>query len=130
TIVRPDLVGYQEDTAIFLSQQHGLLAVKTNGPEPVLSCALKLPGQPRYFFYQGSELVLLINGLASVNQAALLRFRVTLKGFDFIDAVMLEQQSIQDARLFDSTLVVYTNLLRPIMGEGQTATPPGGGATG
>ena len=50
TIVRPDLVGYQEDTAIFLSQQHGLMAVKTGGPEPVLSCALKLPGQPRYFF--------------------------------------------------------------------------------
>ena len=131
TIVRPDLVGYQEDTAIFLSQQHGLLAVKTGGPEPVLSCALKLPGQPRYFFYQGSELVLLINGLASVNQAALLRFRVTLKGFDFVDAVMLDQQSIQDARLFDSTLVVYTNLLRPIMGEGQALTPPaGGGPTG
>src|SRR5262249_55793763 len=76
TIVRPDLVGYQESTAIFLSQRHGLLAVKTDGPAPVLSCALKLPGQPKYFFYQGSELVLLVNGLG-VNEAALLRFRVT-----------------------------------------------------
>jgi hypothetical protein len=94
----------------------------------VLSCALKLPGQPKYFFYQGNELVLLVNGL-SVNEAALLRFRVTGKGFDFVDAVMLDQQSIQDARLFDSTLVVYSNLLRPITGGDQPpATPPGGGA--
>jgi len=117
TITRPDLVGYQDDTAIYLSQRHGLLAVKTGGPTPVLSCALKLPGQPKYFFYQGNELVLLVNGL-SVNEAALLRFRVTATGFDFVDSVMLDGQSIQDARLFDSTLVVYTGL--------QTATPIGG----
>lgn len=126
TIVRPDLVGYQDDTAIFLSQQHGLLTVKTGGPAPVLSCALKLPGQPKYFFYQGNELVLLVNGL-SVNQAALLRFRVRPQGFDFLDTVMLDQQSIQDARLFDRTLIVYTNLLRPIVPTAQT---PGGGAAG
>lgn len=117
TITRPDLVGYQDDTAIYLSQRHGLLAVKTGGPTPVLSCALKLPGQPKYFFYQGNELVLLVNGL-SVTEAALLRFRVTAGGFDFVDAVMLDKQSIQDARLFDSTLVVYSSL--------QTATPIGG----
>jgi len=117
TITRPDLVGYQDDTAIYLSQRHGLLAVKTGGATPVLSCALKLPGQPKYFFYQGNELVLLVNGLA-VNESALLRFRVTATGFDFVDSVMLDGQSIQDARLFDSTLVVYTSL--------QTATPIGG----
>jgi hypothetical protein len=139
TIVRPDLVGYQGNTAIFLSQRHGLLAVKTDGPAPVLSCALKLPGQPKYFFYQGNELVLLVNGLSSVTEAALLRFRVSATGFDFVDAVMLDQQSIQDARLFDSTLIVYTNMLTPIMtvapntgmtgttGTGTTA-PAGGGA--
>ena len=49
TIQRPDLVGYQESTAIFLSQRHGLLAVKTDAARPVLSCALKLPGTPKYF---------------------------------------------------------------------------------
>jgi hypothetical protein len=129
TIVRPDLVGYQESTAIFLSQRHGLLAVKTDGPAPVLSCALKLPGQPKYFFYQGSELVLLVNGLA-VNEAALLRFRVTASGFDFVDAVMLDQQSIQDARLFDSTLIVYTNLLTPIMTDMTGTGTTGTGTTG
>jgi hypothetical protein len=128
TIVRPDLVGYQEDTAIFLSQRHGLLTVKTGGPAPILSCALKLPGQPKYFFYQGNELVLLVNGL-SVNQSALLRFRVRAKGFDFVDAVMLDQQSIEDARLFDRTLVVYTNLLRPIVSEGQPPPTQGGART-
>ena len=120
TIVRPDLVGYQDSTAIFLSQRHGLLAVKTDGPTPVLSCALKLPGQPKYFFYRGSELVLLVNGIG-VNEGALLRFRVTASGFDFVDSVMLDDQSIQDARLFDSTLVVYTALLRPVTVEGSGA---------
>jgi hypothetical protein len=127
TIVRPDLVGYQDSTAIFLSQRHGLLAVKTDGPAPVLSCALKLPGQPKYFFYQGNELVLLVNGL-SVSEAGLLRFRVTATGFDFVDSVMLDQQSIQDARLFDSTLVVYTNLLTPTVTGGTTVVTPSGGA--
>jgi hypothetical protein len=132
TITRPDLVGYQANTAIFLSQRHGLLAVKTDGPAPVLSCALKLPGQPKYFFYQGDELVLLVNGLSSVTEAALLRFRVTAKGFDFIDSVMLDLQSIQDARLFDRTLVVYTNLLTPIpaVPPGQGTPTPGGTGTG
>ena len=116
TITRPDLVGYQDSTAIYLSQRHGLLAVKTDGPTPVLSCALKLPGQPKYFFYQGNELVLLVNGLSG-SEAALLRFRVKATGFDFVDSVMLDKQSIQDARLFDSTLVVYTSL--------QASTPVG-----
>ena len=41
---------------------------------------------------------------------------------------MLDQQSIQDARLFDSTLVVYTNLLTPIApatsSTGTTAPAP------
>jgi hypothetical protein len=123
TIVRPDLVGYQGNLAVFLSQRHGLLAVRTDGPAPTLSCALKLPGQPKYFFYQGNELVLLVNG-TGVNEAALMRFRVNGAGFDFVDAVMLDQQSILDARLFDSTLVVYTNLLTPIM----TSAPGGTGA--
>jgi hypothetical protein len=111
TIERPDLVGYQEDTAIFLSQRHGLLAVKTDAATPVLSCALKLPGRPKYFFYHGTELVLLVNGMAA-NQAALLRFAVSAGGFDFLDAVMLDNQQIQDARLFDSTLVIYATLFR------------------
>jgi hypothetical protein len=130
TIVRPDLVGYQDNIAIFLSQRHGLLAVRTDGPAPVLSCALKLPGQAKYFFYQGSELVLLVNGLASVNEAALLRFRVNGAGFDFVDAVKLDQQSIQDARLFNQTLVVYTNLLTPIMTTDPSGTGTGTSGTG
>jgi hypothetical protein len=132
TITRPDLVGYQANTAIYLSQLHGLMAVKTDGPKPVLSCALKLPGQPKYFFYQGNELVLLVNGL-SANEAALLRFSVSATGFDFVDAVMLDQQSIQDARTFDSTIIIYTNLLTPVMTSGQTTTmtaPLAGGASG
>ena len=128
TIERPDLVGYQENTAIFLSQRHGLLAVNTAGATPVLSCALKLPGRPKYFFYHGSEIVLLVNGMASgtsVNEAALLRFGVKPGGFDFLDAVMLDNQQIQDARLFDSTLVIYATLYSP-PAPATTANPDGG----
>lgn len=124
TIVRPDLIGYQDSTAIFLSQRHGLLAVNTAGAAPVLSCALKLPGQPKYFFYHGNEIVLLVNGMASgtsAYEAALLRFAVSATGFDFLDAVMLDNQQIQDARLFDSTLVVYATLYSP-----PTSTPTTG----
>ena len=109
TIERPDLVGYQDGIAIFLSQRHGLLAVNTQGQTPVLSCALKLPGRPKYFFYHGGEIVLLVNAMSS-NEAALLRFSVAPTGFTFLDAVMLDNQQIQDARLFDSTLVIYANL--------------------
>jgi hypothetical protein len=118
TIERPDLVGYQESTAIFLSQRHGLMAVKTDGAKPVLSCALKLPGQPKYFFYKGNEIILLING-NRVNQAALVRFAVTATGFNFLDSILLENQQIQDARLFDRTLVIYSNLYEPT----KTVTP-------
>jgi hypothetical protein len=128
TIERPDLVGYQESTAIFLSQRHGLLAVKTDGAMPVLSCALKLPGVAKYFFYKGNEIVLLVNG-TGVTQAALLRFSVTPTGFNFMDAVMLENQQIQDARLFDRTLVIYSGLYTPVTIDTQTA-PTGTGTTG
>lgn len=122
TIERPDLVGYQDNIAIYLSQRHGLLAVETDKATPVLSCALKLPGQPKYFFYHGQELVLLVNGMASgASEAALLRFGVSAGGFDFLDAVMLDNEQIQDARLFDSTLMVYSNLYSP-----PAATPDGG----
>ena len=124
TIERPDLVGYQENTAIFLSQRHGLLAVNTEGPKPVLSCALKLPGRPKYFFYHGQEIVLLVNGMSS-NEAALLRFGIKPGGFDFLDAVMLDNQQIQDARLFDSTLVIYATLYSP-PATATTAAPDGG----
>jgi hypothetical protein len=124
TIERPDLIGYQDSTAIFLSQRHGLLAVKTDEAKPVLSCALKLPGRPKYFYYHGKELVLLVNGMAA-NQAALLRFAVASGGFDFMDAVMLDNQQIQDARLFDSTLVVYANMFSPAV----TVAPSADGGT-
>jgi len=126
TIERPDLVGYQDSTAIFLSQRHGLLAVNTQGPAPVLSCALKLPGRPKYFFYHGGEIVLLVDAMSS-NKAALLRFGVAPTGFTFLDAVMLDNQQIQDARLFDSTLVIYANLYD--VPPAATATPDGGVAT-
>ncbi len=129
TIERPDLVGYQGNIAIFLSQVYGLLAVKTDGPAPVLSCALSLPGQPKYFFYHGNELVLLVNGL-SAREAALLRFAVSSTGFTFVDAVMLDNQQILDARLFDSTLVIYASTSTPPAPSSSLPSLDGGVATG
>lgn len=112
TIERPDLVGLQGGVAIFLSKAHGLLAVNLSDPEPTLSCAVKLPGTPRYFFYKGDQIVLVVNG--GLQQAALLRFRVSANRFSFVDSVFFEDQQILDARLFNRTLVTYSEWYAPL----------------
>jgi hypothetical protein len=108
-IERPDLVGVQNGTAVFLSKQHGLLAVDVRGASPVLSCSMKLPGEPKNFLFHGNELVVVVNARNGFNRSALLRYALENGGFRFVDAVRLEGQTIQDARLFDSTIVAYTS---------------------
>ena len=64
TIERPDLVGVQNGIGIFLSKQHGLMAVDARGAAPVVSCSMKLPGEPKNFLFKGNELVIVVNGRA------------------------------------------------------------------
>jgi len=108
TISRPDLVGVQNGVAVFLSKTHGLLAVdaKTGAVKP--SCAMKIPGEPKNFLFHGDELVIVANARNGHNRSALLRYAIDGGRFRFVDAVQLEGQTIQDARLFDSTIVLYT----------------------
>lgn len=124
TIERPDLVGVKDGVGVFLSKQHGLLAVDTRGGTPIVSCSMKLPGDPKNFFFRGNELVVIVNARAGHNRAALLRYTFDGKTFRFVDDVRLEQQRIEDARLFDSTIVAYTSWSRPMP---QPQAPSGGG---
>jgi hypothetical protein len=126
TIERPDLVGVQNGIAIFLSKQHGLMAVDARGPTPVLSCSMKLPGEPKNFLFHGSELVVVVNA-RSGNRSALLRYSFDGAKFHFVDSVRLEDQTITDARLFDSTIVAYTSWSKPQPAAQPTPAPAPGG---
>jgi hypothetical protein len=109
-IERPDLVGIQNGIAIFLSKQHGLVAVDARNPSATsLTCSMKLPGDPKYFLFKGSEIVIVVNALNGMNRSALLRYSLDGTKFHFVDAVHLDGQKIQDARLFDQTIVMYTS---------------------
>lgn len=108
-IERPDLVGIQNGTAIFLSKQHGLLAVDAKTGTPDLSCSMKLPGEPKNFLFRGNELVVIVNALNGANRSALIRYAIEGSKLRFVDSVKLEGQTITDARTFDSTIVLYTS---------------------
>ena len=108
-IERPDLVGIQDGIAIFLSRQHGLLAVDTRSGTPTLSCSMKLPGEPKNFLFRGSEIVVVVNARNGFNRSALLRYSIAGGTFAFVDGIRLDDQTITDARLFDATIVAYTS---------------------
>lgn len=112
-IERPDLVGVKNGVAVFLSKTHGLVAVdaKTGALKP--SCSVKIPGEPKNFLFLGDEIVVVANARNGHNRSALLRYAIEGGRFRFVDAVQLEGQTIQDARLFDSTIVLYTQWTKP-----------------
>ncbi len=127
TIQRPDLVGYRDGTAIFLSKTHGLISVNTTTkPIPEVSCFLKLPGRPINFFLKGNQLVLLIDSIQNRTHrpqnrklgfhqmSALVRFRIESDSFAYVDHVLLENQEILDARLFNNTLTIYSAEYAPL----------------
>lgn len=109
SIERPDLVGVNNGVAVFLSKRHGLVAVDARSGAPQVTCAMKLPGEPMNFFFKNDELVVVVNAQSGHNRSALLRFAITGGTFAFKDAVRLPNQNVRDARLFDSTLVLYTD---------------------
>jgi hypothetical protein len=122
-IERPDLVGVRGGVALFLSKQHGLMAVDTRQAGALRpSCSMQLPGEPKNFFFKGNELVVVVNGANGSPHAALMRFTVDGARFRFVDAVRLDHQSVTDARLFDETLVAYTTWSRPAAPAGHLQT--------
>ncbi|MBS2018396.1 MAG: hypothetical protein JST00_36360 [Deltaproteobacteria bacterium] len=112
TIERPDLVGVQNGVAMFMSKQHGLLAVDAREGAPKLSCSMPLPGDPVNFLFKGNELVIVVNARQG-NRSALLRYSFDGTTFRFVDAVRFADQRILDARLFDQTIVAYTSWSKP-----------------
>lgn len=112
-IERPDLVGVQSGIAMFLSKQHGLLAVDARTGAPKLSCSMKLPGEPMNFLFKGNELVVVVNSRGAQSRAALMRYSFDGERFHFVEALRLQDQRILDARLFDSTIVAYTSWNKP-----------------
>jgi hypothetical protein len=126
TIERPDLVGVQNGIGIFLSKQHGLVAVDARSGAPTVSCSMKLPGEPKNFLFKGNELVIVVNARGGGNRSALLRYSFDGARFTFVDAVRLEDQRIEDARLFDSTIVAYTSWGKPRAPSDPTTTSPQG----
>ncbi len=116
TIERPDLVGYRDGYAVFLSKSHGLLVVDLTGEAPQVSCALQLPGEPMNFFARGNTFVINVNGAGEAyhHGAALLHFRFDADTFTLVDAPFLAQERILDARSFSDdvaqALAVYTKV--------------------
>jgi hypothetical protein len=102
TIERPDLVGYRDGYAVFLSNRHGLLVVDLTGAAPQVSCALQLPGEPLNFFARGNAFVVNVNaaGAARNSGSALLHFQFDADAFELIDAPFFPDESILDARSF------------------------------
>lgn len=130
-IERPDLVGVQNGIAIFLSQQHGLLAVDARKGKPKLSCSMKLPGDPKNFFFKGSELVVVVNARGA-KRSALMRYSFDGAKYHFVDALMLEDQTVRDARTFDSTIALYSSWFKhtepPKPSTSSSGARPSGGA--
>lgn len=122
-IERPDLVGVQDGIAMFLSKQHGLLAVDARTGDPKLSCSMKLPGDPMNFLFKGNELVIVVNSRGAQNRSALMRYSFDGARFHFVEALRFQDQRILDARLFDSTIVAYTSWSKPLP-AGQAAKDP------
>jgi hypothetical protein len=93
-----------------------------------MSCAMKLPGEPKNFLLKNGELVVVVNARGGGNRAALLRYAVDGAKFRFVDAVKLDDQTVLDARLFDSTIVAYTSWAKPQPPTTTSPTPnPGQG---
>lgn len=112
-IERPDLVGVAGGIGVFMSTTHGLFSVDARSGTPAMSCAMKLPGEPKNFLIKGQELVAVVNARGNGNRSALLRYAIEGNGFRFIDAVKLDDQTVIDTRLFDSTIVAYTSWAKP-----------------
>jgi hypothetical protein len=128
TIERPDLVGYRDGYAVFLSNTHGLLVVDVRGDAPKVSCALQLPGEPLNFFARGNAFVINVNGAGEAyhNGSALLHFRFNADAFELVDAPFFAHERIVDARSFtdniSQALAVYTQVFEAR--EELIETPP------
>ncbi len=120
-IEESDIIGLSETSALYYSNEHGLLLVDLSGPEPVFDCATKLPGRvDKFFYYQGHLVAMTQQLTGSVRHSYLLHFDVSGGAMRFVEALDLGAVQILDTRRFNGRLVVYTDLTL----EDQNPEPP------
>lgn len=124
-IEESDIIGISETSALYYSNEHGLLLVDLSGPEPVFDCATKLPGRvDKFFYYQGHLVAMTQQLVGSVRHSYLLHFAVSDGALSFVEAIDLGAVRILDTRRFNGRLVVYTDLTL----EDQSSEPPADGS--
>ncbi|MBN2194505.1 MAG: hypothetical protein JW751_16935 [Polyangiaceae bacterium] len=111
-IEESDIVGISDESALFFSQEHGLLLVDLSGDAPVFDCATKLPGVvDKFYFYQWHLVVMSGTQYGSAARGSrLLHFDATDGDLRFVEAVDLGSGRVLDTRRFNDKLVVYTDL--------------------
>ncbi|MBN2717770.1 MAG: hypothetical protein JXX14_18115 [Deltaproteobacteria bacterium] len=123
-IAEADIVGLNEEAAVFASNQHGVMLVDLSGDTPRFVCAAKLPGISSKFYYYNGKLVVMAQSTASgePTHSYLLHFDVSSDALTFIEAIDLGLSRVLDSRRFNNRLVIYTDML---MEEMRTATVDG-----
>lgn len=111
-IEEADIVGLNEEAALFASNQHGLLLVSLIGDTPQFVCGAKLPGLAKKFYYYNGQLVVMAEGITPgvQNHSLLLHFQVQSNALTFIEFVDLGPSRVLDSRRFNEKLVIYTDM--------------------
>ncbi len=99
-IAEADIVGLSESAALFYTPSHGLLLVDLAGAEPKFTCAVKLPGYVKDFYYYRDHLVALMG-------TSLIHFKVERNSLRFVESIKLNGD-VLDTRRFNDKLVIYT----------------------
>ncbi len=126
TIQRPNVVGRSGSKAFYQSDVYGLITVDfANVPqqEPKVSCALPLPGQPKNFVVTDDNLYVIIQDTASMS-SGVIQFDVSGDLPTYVKGIVLKDQDVIDARLFNDTLVMYLKTYAPIEAQPEQIAPP------
>ncbi|HMA91808.1 MAG TPA: hypothetical protein VKP30_03935, partial [Polyangiaceae bacterium] len=109
-IEEADIVGLSETSALFFSNEHGLLLVDLSAAQPTFTCGVKLPGRVnKFFYYQGHLVVMTETQQYGANRHSyLLHFSVAPNEIRFVESIDLGRGSTLDTRRFNDRLVVYS----------------------
>ncbi|MCP4754678.1 MAG: hypothetical protein GY866_27675 [Proteobacteria bacterium] len=111
-IQRPDRVGRTGDIAFYLSDYYGLVLIDVDSDSPLDSktrCALSLPGSPRNFLIRNDSVIAIANSLDGYD-SGLIHFSFIDGQLEYASSQFFENQHIIDARLFNETLSIYTQV--------------------
>ncbi|MEH6347386.1 MAG: hypothetical protein V7785_19980 [Bermanella sp.] len=112
TIERGDLIGQYQNTAFYLANPHGLMAINVNPDDAALSevsCVFTLPGKPLNFYMDEDRVIVLVNSLGPNRHSAIFTLKWKADAFEFEQALLLPKASIKDSRRFNNSLVLMGN---------------------